>query len=267
MKVALLQYPIVWADPQANLRLTEERIRALLGQTDIALLPEMFSTGFCVDRPDLAERTDGETITRLQALADDTDIAIAGSFISCDQHPDANGKLHNRGFFIRPHEAPDFIDKKHLYAHGGEDRIFSAGNDRRNLHFRGVNLRLCICYDLRFPIWLRNDKDNPYDILLVVANWPEVRIQYWDALLGARATENQAYLCAVNCVGDDGAGLHYNGHSIAYDTRLQPIAQLADNEAGTRIADLDIDKLHHFRQVLPLWQDADDYEIIRTPLK
>lgn len=247
-----MQYPIVWADKETNIRMAEEHIRALKGEADVALLPEMFSTGFCTDRPELAEPADGPTMHRMQALADECDIAIVGSFIAIE-----DGQLYNRGFFLKPYEAPTYIDKKHLYKHGGEHLLFSPGEQQTIVEWRGAKFRYVICYDLRFPTWCRLRKDNPYDILLVSANWPEVRIGYWDVLVAARAIENQCYIAAVNCVGDDGMGLHYNGHSIAYDTRMQPIARLNDNEEGTRIADFQIEKLHHFREVLPLWKDAD----------
>ena len=255
-KVALLQYPIVWADKQTNLQLACKRIEALAGKADLALLPEMFSTGFCTDRPELAETTEGTTISTLQSLSLQTGIAIAGSFI-CREH---NGGLRNRGFFITPHQT-QFVDKAHLYAHGGEDKFFSRGDTAPNISYKGVKMRMLICYDLRFPVWARQRKEDEYDLLLVAANWPEIRIKYWDILVAARAIENQCYICAVNPVGDDGLGLHYNGHSIAYDTHLQPVARFEDNEEGTRIAEFDIDALHHFRQTLPLWKDADDFTL------
>ncbi len=256
MKIALLQYPIAWADKDTNLWLTRERLATLRGQADVAVLPEMFSTGFCTDHPELAELVDGPTIRALQESADELDIAIVGSFICCE-----DGRLYNRGFFIRPHDAPSYRDKRHLYRHGGEDLFFSAGADNSPIEYLGVRFKLLVCYDLRFPVWARSTVDNECDILLVVANWPEVRIQYWDALVAARAIENQCYICAVNCVGDDGMGLHYNGHSVAYDTRLQPIAQLANDEQGIRIAYFDMDRLKHFRQVLPMWKDADEFDL------
>lgn len=252
MRVALLQYPIAWADKDTNLWLTRERLATLRGQADVAVLPEMFSTGFCTDRPELAEPTDGPTMRALQESADELDIAIVGSFI-CSE----NGHLYNRGFFLRPHEAPEFRDKRHLFGAGGEDKFFTAGRDNRPIAYRGVRFMLQVCYDLRFPAWMRNMPDQQYDILLIVAAWPAERIQYWDILVPARAIENQCYVAAVNCVGDDGLGLHYCGHSIAYNTRLTPIAQFADDEQGIRIADFDIDKLHHFREVMPIWRDGD----------
>ena len=257
MRVALLQYPIVWADPQANVALLDERLRAIAGQADLAVVPEMFSTGFCTDRPDLGEPWGGPTCQALQRMADNYEIAIIGSLIIREKDG-----LHNRGFLFCPHAAPHYVDKRHLYRSGGEADFFLPGSSREIWEYRGVKIRLCICYDIRFPIWLRQQKDNLYDILVCVACWPTIRIQYWDALLAARAAENQCYLVAVNLVGTDGLQLDYNGHSVAYDTRLQDIARFADYEAATKIVNLSIDRLRHYREALPIWQDADDYEVI-----
>ena len=258
MRVALLQYPIAWADKETNLRLAEERIAALAGKADVAVLPEMFATGFCTDHPELAETMDGAIMTTVQRLADQYEIAIVGSFICL---PTPIAKLVNRGFMVVPHGEVQIQDKRHLYAHGGEDLFFQPAEERCIFEYKGVKILLLVCYDLRFPVWARNRSGYDYDIILVVANWPEVRIQYWDALIAARATENQCYIAAVNCTGEDGMGMHYNGHSVAYDTRLQPIVSFADDEEGTKIAEFDIAKLHHFREVLPLWQDVDNFEL------
>lgn len=265
MKVALLQYPIAWADKEKNLRLTEERIAALAGQADVAVLPEMFATGFCTDHPELAETMDGDIIRRLQAVANQSGVAVVGSFICLPdsrlQTPNFPSKLRNRGFMIKPNAPIEIQDKRHLYAHGGEDLFFQPAQKRHIFEYKGVKILLLVCYDLRFPVWARNQSGSDYDIILVVANWPDIRIQYWDALIAARATENQCYIAAVNCVGDDGMDLHYNGHSVAYDTHLQPIVSFADDEEGTKIAEFDIDKLHHFREVLPLWKDIDNFTL------
>ena len=266
MKIALLQYSIAWADKETNLRQTEERIAALAGKADVAVLPEMFATGFCTDHPELAETMDGEIIRRLQAVADKSGVAIVSSFICLpdSRHliPNAPAKLCNRGFMIKPHAKIEIQDKRHLYAHGGEDLFFQPAQKRHIFEYKGVKFLLLVCYDLRFPAWARNRSGSDYDVILVVANWPEVRVQYWDALVAARATENQCYIAAVNMVGTDDKELNYNGHSVAYDTRLQPIVSFANNEEGTKIADFDLDALHHFREVLPLWKDVDSFEII-----
>lgn len=277
MKIALLQYPIAWADKETNLRLAEQRIAALAGKADVAVLPEMFATGFCcgvpdgtrgsvgclTNNPELAETMDGEIIRRLQATADQSGVAIVSSFICSPiaNTPSPIAKLVNRGFIIKPHAPIEIQDKRHLYAHGGEDLFFQPAEERCIFEYKGVKILLLVCYDLRFPVWARNQSGSDYDIILVVANWPAIRIQYWDALIAARATENQCYIAAVNCVGDDGMGLHYNGHSVAYDTRLQLIVSFADDEEGTKIAEFDMAKLHHFREVLPLWKDVDHFEL------
>ena len=265
IKTALLQYPIAWADKETNLRLAEQHIAALAGKADVAVLPEMFATGFCTDHPELAEPMDGDIIRRLQAVADQSGVAIVSSFI-CAPTPIANrpspiAKLVNRGFMVVPHGEVQIQYKRHLFANGGEDLFFQPAHERHIFEYKGVKILLLVCYDLRFPVWARNRTGHDYDIILVVANWPDIRIQYWDALIAARATENQCYIAAVNCVGDDGMGIHYNGHSVAYDTRLQPIVSFANDEEGTKIAEFDIDKLHHFREVLPLWKDIDHFTL------
>lgn len=234
----------------------DERLRVIVGQADIAVVPEMFSTGFCVDRPDLAEPWNGPTCQALQRMANSYDIAIAGSMII--KEPDG---LRNRGFFFAPNEPPRFIDKRHLYKHGGEGAFFKAGEQREVWDYRGAKIRLAVCYDLRFPVWLRQDTDNMYDILICVACWPKVRVQYWDAMLPARAAENQAYVVGVNMVGKDGTGEIYNGHSAAYDTWLRDVALFNDAEEGTRIVDLPIETVRHYRQASPLWMDGDEFEI------
>ena len=266
MRVALLQYPIAWADKETNLRLAEERIAALAGKAYVAVLPEMFATGFCTDHPELAETMNGDIIHRLQAAADQSGVAIVSSFICLPIGDKAMRReamrLVNRGFMIKPHAPIEIQDKRHLYAHGGEDLFFQPAKERHIFEYKGVKILLLVCYDLRFPVWARNQSGSDYDLILVVANWPEVRIQYWDALIAARATENQCYIAAVNMIGTDDKGLNYNGHSVAYDTRLQPIVSFADNEQGTKIADFNIEALHHFREVLPLWKDVDKFELL-----
>lgn len=256
MKVALLQYPVVWENPEENLRLTENRLSAIKGLADVALLPEMFTTGFCTLRPDLADSIDGITMRSLLKWSHDYDLAIAGSFMCREgEH------LYNRGFFVRPEGIVDFIDKRHLYHSGGESEFFTAGKERKISEYKGVRFCLQVCYDLRFPVWTRNASGYDYDILLFTAAWPEVRIAAWDVLIPARSIENQCYIAAVNAVGDDGMGLHYNGHSVAYDTRLKQLVSFEDDEAGTKIADFNMEKLAYYREVLPLWKDSDKFEI------
>ena len=256
MKIALLQYPIEWANPQANIGLLDERLRAIAGSADIAVVPEMFSTGFCTDRPGLAEPWGGSTCQALQRMADEYGIAIIGSMMARE-----DGRLYNRGFIFKPMDEPQYYDKHHLYRSGGEAEFFTPGQKRTLFEYRGVKIRLAVCYDLRFPVWLRQDKHNLYDILVCVACWPTIRIQYWDVLLPARAAENHCFAVGVNMIGTDGMQMDYNGHSVAYDTWLKDVAGFEDYEGATKIVEFSIEKLRHFREVLPQWQEADEYEV------
>ena len=257
MRIALLQYPIEWADIETNTNLTQRRLEALRGKADVALLPEMFTTGFCTDNPQLAEEMpDSPTLGNMRRWAAEYHLAIFGTIMVAE-----NSNLYNRAFFVRPDGTYDYSDKRHLYAHGGEAQFFTRGNKRVIAEYMGVRFCLLTCYDLRFPVWSRNTGGSDYDILLYTANWPDIRIQYWDALLPARVIENQCVVCGVNRVGDDALGLHYNGHSTVIDTRLKRLVSFADDEAGTKIADVDIEEIRHFRQRSPLWRDADIFQI------
>ena len=256
MRVALLQYPVVWAEVQENLRLTGLRLREIAGKADVAVLPEMFTTGFCPNIPNMADTMDGETLRTIRHWAKEYDLAVVGSFMCRDE-----GKLYNRGFFVQPDGTMDFVDKRHLYPSRGESELFTPAKERKVVAFRGAKFCLQICYDLRFPVWSRNATGFDYDILIYCAAWPDVKLEAWDVMLGSRCIENQCYLVAVNCIGDDNLGLHYKGHSVAYNTRLDKLVWFEDDEAGTKIADFDIERLAHYRRVLPLWKDIDRFQV------
>jgi len=256
MKVAILQYPVVWAEIQENLRRTDLRLQEISGKADVAVLPEMFSTGFCVDNPDLAEPMDGVTLSSVRRWAQMYNLAVVGSFMCKDA-----GKLYNRGFFVKPDGTAQFVDKRHLYPSLNETEVFTRGKERTIVEYKGVKFCLQICFDLRFPVWSRNKSGYDYDILLYVAAWPQEKILAWDVMLASRCVENQCYLMGVNCVGEDGWGMHYPGHSVAYDTHLQRLVWFADDEEGTKIADFDMQKLAHFREVLPFWKSIDTFDV------
>ena len=249
MKVALLQYPIAWADKTTNLRLTEERIAALAGKADVAVLPEMFATGFCTNQPELAETMDGEIMTTLQRLADQYEIAIVGSFICIGSRRKGLArilppKLVNRGFMVVPHGEVQIQDKRHLYAHGGEDKFFEQANERNTFEYKGVKIQLLVCYDLRFPAFLYNRAQ--YDVLLISANFPDSRLLAWDTLVRARAIENICYVAASNRVGADEYGT-YKGHSVILNPYGQTLAACNDNEQGSATAALDDEMLQKIR--------------------
>ncbi len=255
IRVTLLQTDIVWENIQENLNCLYHKLIPLKGQTDLIVLPEMFSTGFSMQSEQYAEPADGHTISTLTEWSSFFDIAITGSFICVE-----NGKYYNRGFFITPDKEVFFYDKRHLFRMGDEINHFSAGDNRLILHYRGWNICLLICYDLRFPVWSRN-VNNEYDLLIYVANWPSSRRNVWDALLPARALENMAYVCAVNRIGIDGKNLPYNGGSVAYSFKGELSGKVPDNEEGAITVEISLSPLRELRNKFPVWKDADIFTI------
>jgi predicted amidohydrolase len=253
MRISLIQDTIVWADKADNLQKTAEQLATLSGMTDLVVLPEMFTTGFCVDHLDLAETMDGETIQSLRTWAVKFQLAITGSFIVSE-----NGKYYNRAFFVFPSGEIQTADKRHLFSMGGEHNYFSAGDKRLLVSYFGFNITMLVCYDVRFPVWSRN-VNNEYDLLIYVANFPQRRISDWDILLKARAIENQSFVCGVNRVGIDGLGIEYSGHSVLLDFNANQIIGFPENESSIQTADIEIEPLQHYRNKFAVWSDADSF--------
>jgi len=255
MRITLIQDIIHWAAKAENLQKTEIQLASLSGKTDLVVLPEMFTTGFCIDKLDLAEEMNQETVTKLKYWAQKFNLAITGSFIAKE-----DSKIYNRGFFVFPNGEIKIADKRHLFSMGGEDNYFSAGNKKLIVNYCGFNICLLICYDLRFPVWARNVQ-NEYDLLIYVANFPEKRISNWDILLKARAVENQAYICGLNRIGIDGLGINYNGHSVLLDYNASHLLDFPENEFSIQTYDLQLDNLNKFRKKFAFWKDADIFGI------
>lgn len=255
MKVSIIQQEIIWGDKNHNLDTFGSTIESLYGSTELVILPEMFSTGFSVDKPELAESTDGEAIQAIKRWAKEGNFAIAGSFMASE-----NGKSYNRGFFCKPDGEISFADKRHLFI-GDEQKYFTAGDKHLDVEYKGIKFRVLICFDLRFPVWSRNMTGSDYDVLIYTANWPKDRIEAWDALTVARAMENQAYVCAVNAIGTDSYSVKHCGHSVILDPRGKCLASFEDWEAGVRTAEIDMAYLDKVRNRLPFWKSADKFEI------
>lgn len=255
LNICLLPLEIEWEEKETNLNRLEEKIASLHPETDLLVLPETFSTGFPSGEEKehvrgLAERNTGATIERLKRLAADHCVAIAGSYIA-----DSGGSLYNRAFFLEPSGDEYFSDKRHLFSMAGEHKCFSRGYGRMRLRYRGWNIAMVVCYDIRFPAWCRNT-GNEYDLLIAVANWPEVRIDAWNKLLPARAIENLAYVAAVNCKGRDKKGFVYDGTSHILDFKGNDIAYHDDGN-GFLYASLSREKIDSFRTKFPAFLDAD----------
>lgn len=259
LKIALIPLTIVWNDKKNNLRSVEGILSTIHPETDLIILPETFSTGFPTGETKeyiskIAEQNSGETIRFLHSLAEKYNSAIAGSFIS-----ESDGNLFNRAFFIEPSGDEHYYDKHHLFTMAKENDIFTPGNRRMRLHYKGWNIAMVICYDIRFPVWCRNVK-NEYDILIAVANWPVSRIDAWNKLLHARAIENLAYVCGVNCQGVDKNGFEYDGCSAVIDYKGKDMG-IDSSHSGIIYSTLNYKSLEKFRHKFPAWQDADLFSI------
>lgn len=248
MRITILQRDIEWCDSVVNLRRASEAIDRNPG-SDLYVLPEMFSTGFCTVPNGVAEGENGPSLRWMQRKAAEVDAAIAGSVAV-----EVEGRFYNRFYFVKPDGEVTYYDKKHLFTYGGEHLRFTAGEERCVVEFRGVRILLEVCYDLRFPIWARNRGD--YDMILYVASWPTPRISAWSALLVARAIENQCYVAGVNRVGED-PSCKYNGASVVIDPYGATIAECVLGEECEATAEIDLDALEAFREKFPVLKDAD----------
>lgn len=247
MKISLIQYSLLWANPQANLAKAEQLIDS--ADADVYVLPEMFATGFCMKPEKIAQSEGGEILEWMHTMAAKKDAAIAGSIAV-----ESEGRYYNRMYFVEPSGKVAYYDKRHLFTYSGEDKKYNRGEERVIVEFRGVRFLLQVCYDLRFPVWSRNRGD--YDAIVYVASWPESRITAWDCLLAARAIENQCYVVAVNRSGDDPV-CHYPGHSAVFDAYGSALVAMNDGEEGAAVADIDMEALRTFRSKFPVLNDAD----------
>lgn len=254
LRCALLQADLHWEDIPSNLGMLHKMIESLDDAVDLVVLPEMFSTGFTMNAPPLAELHPGPTLEWMQEVASSRQAAVTGSIIV-----EQEGKYYNRMYFVYPDKTYKHYDKRHTFTFAGEHKIFTNGREKLILNFKGWKICPLVCYDLRFPVWARNTED--YDLIIYVANWPESRISAWDTLLSARAIENMSYCIGVNRVGTDGNGLPYCGHSNIYDTHGQPLLNNKE-DVSVEILTLDFEKQQEARSKMKFLQDRDNFQIL-----
>lgn len=253
MKIAILQTALVWENPALNRIHFEEKINVIDEPVDLIVLPEMFTSGFTMLPHLVAEPMLGETMVWLQKLAKAKKAAITGSLVITEK-----GNFYNRLVFVFPSGEIKFYDKRHLFTLAGEDKKYTAGKEKVIIDYLGWKICPLICYDLRFPVFARNSEE--YDVLLYAANWPNTRINAWDALLKARAIENMCYTIGVNRIGVDANHHIYNGHSQVQDYLGRDIIEPQESE-GVFIATLEKSALLETRQKLGFLNDKDDFEI------
>jgi predicted amidohydrolase len=248
MKITGLNLDIIWKNKKGNFQLIEEQLAH--EEADIFLLPEMFSTGFCMDASEVSDRNE-ESLEFLKKISKEKNAAFCGS--APVEHA---GRYYNRMFFVHPDSQVSFYDKRHLFSFSGEDKVYTSGRDRVIVNYKGIRFLLQVCYDLRFPVFSRNNDD--YDAILYVANWPEKRVGAWEHLLKARAIENLSYVFGLNRIGTDGNNLLYQESSHCFFADGTEVAKKSGNIVS---AVLDMDELKDFRKHFQFLNDRDQFSI------
>lgn len=256
LRITIMQADLAWEDRAENMDRFTKKIAELKDATDIVILPEMFSTGFSMNAKALAEDMDGTTVKWMHELAHKRAVMLMGSMIAVDE-----GQYYNRMIAMKPDGLYHVYDKRHLFAMGGEDKVYSAGARNMPFEYLEWNIMPQICYDLRFPIWSRNTAAAMYDLLVYVASWPEVRVHAWKQLLIARAIENQCYVVGVNRVGQDANNQYYSGESMIVDPMGNILFSAAHKEIEMTMS-LSRTFLNDVRSRLPFLSDGDRFEIL-----
>lgn len=253
LRVSLVQTDLIWENPSANCAQLEEKLALLAGLTDVIVLPEMFATGFSMSESG-AEIGKGPALQWMQLQANRLDALIVGSLKVKHQNT-----FYNRLYAVEPSGSYTSYDKRHLFRMGGEQKYYQAGDKQVVISYKGWNLALFICYDLRFPVWSRN-VNMAYDAAIYVANWPAPRSAAWRTLLQARAIENLAYVIGVNRIGTDANELAYAGDSLLVDFKggLQLDLQAEDQIVTSELSASD---LADFRAKFPAHLDADSFSL------
>lgn len=258
----IIQTALYWEDKAANLQMLEQKINSINQKTELVILPEMFTTGFSMQPKLFAETMDGATISWMKQIATTKKIILTGSIIV-----EENNQYYNRLIWMLPNGTVGYYNKRHCFGFAGEDKHYTPGNKRLIASVKGWKINLQICYDLRFPVWARQNqaatenKEPEYDLLLYVANWPERRNTAWKTLLAARAIENQAYVIGVNRVGNDGNNIYHSGDSLVVNSLGEIMYHKAHDEDIFTIT-LQKEELVEVRNKFPFLKDADSFHII-----
>lgn len=253
LNLTIVQAQLRWHDAIGNRDNFSKIIGALDDPGDLIVLPEMFTTGFSMDAPELAETMDGESVAWMCDTAASNDAAVCGSLIIGERQD-----YFNRFICALPDGGLHCYDKRHLFRLADEQNHYAPGTEIITFELKGFRVCPLVCYDLRFPVWSRNR--DLYDLLLYVANWPERRHHAWETLLRARAIENLSYVVGVNVTGRDGNDISYSGGSSIIDYLGEDLVNLGDRQ-GTASAELDLEKLTAFRDKFAFHKDADEFTI------
>lgn len=254
MKVTIIQLDIEWGSPAINIK-RAERLMAKEPDSDLYVLPEMWSTGFATEPTGIAEEEASSiSLEWMKKTASNRHCAISGSLAI---HVD--GTYRNRHYFVNGQtRTVSYYDKHHLFRYGGEDKFYQSGKKHTIVEYMGIRFLLLTCYDLRFPVWSRYADTLDYHAIIAVANWPESRQNAWQILTRARAIENQAFLIGCNRVGNDECS-HYKGQSAIISPIGKTLVNCRPDIEESVSFKLDIEMLNHQRKKFRVIEDRDIY--------
>lgn len=256
MKITIVQTDIQWAAFDNNASAARNIIFSA-GESDMYVLPEMWNTGFAVAKEEVSASSSDRALEWMQETARQTDAVVCGS-MAVKNEDKANMVIHpyrNRLFFVKPDGSYTWYDKHHLFGPAGEDIMFAAGDKRVIAEWKGWRFLLTICYDLRFPLWLRYNND--YDAIINVANWPDMRHEAWDILTKARAIENQCYFIACNRTGHDKTA-YYSGHSRIIDPEGRILTECEAGKQQFATTVIDKNKMTSYRRTFNVLDERDN---------
>jgi omega-amidase len=279
LKITFIQSNLHWEDADANIKMFSEKFSSIKDDTDLIVLPEMFSTGFTMNNKVVAEKMNGKAVEWMKRAANEKNCVVTGSLVIED-----GGKYFNRLVWMRADGTFETYNKRHLFRYANEQDYYTAGNKKLIVELKGWKICPLVCYDLRFPVWIRNCHPlsisslgggknlqnpslrgkggmEPYDVLLFVANWPERRNHPWKTLLMARAMENQAYVVGVNRIGNDNNNIYHSGDSAVINFKGEIISKTKAHEESVETVTISKNELDEWRNVFPAWVDADSFEI------
>jgi predicted amidohydrolase len=255
LNIAIIQSDIIWESSTKNLDNYTKKIDSINTHIDLIILPEMFATGFTMNVETQKQSMSGEIVSWMKHIATSRKTAIYGSVIITE-----NNKIYNRALFIFPDGETDFYDKKHLFTLAGEHNFFNKGLCRKIIEYKGWRIMPLICYDLRFPVWSRNNLN--YDLLIYIASWPEKRKYAWQTLLKARAIENMCYVIGTNRVGTDGNNFTYSGNSVVINSMGKHMAESEEYKNCTFTVTINKKELIKNRTMFSFLNDKDNFEIV-----
>ena len=252
INIAIVQTSINWEDAQRNLDKYDNIINSINPEVDIIFFPEMFNTGFSMNVTKIAETMDGNSVSWLRQVALTKNVSVVASLAI-----EENKNFYNRLVWVFSNGEITFYDKRHTFTLAGESKVYTKGKAKRIIEYKGWKFLPQICYDLRFPVWSRNDLD--YDVVFYLANWPTPRISHWKNLLVSRAIENMSYCIGVNIVGSDPEN-QYNGYSSIIDPYGEHCVEMTEDETIIYYQ-LNKSKIVDIRDSLNFLNDKDDFTL------